>query len=109
MAIHIPKPELKGFVIYNPALAMFSTGGTKPKWKKHGKIWGNIGHLKNHLLAALEGGSRGRDYVIYNTYQGCEIYNIVTDQKHDLDIYEYVTNHAKENYYGRNGYTIIYV
>lgn len=28
---------------------MFSTGGSDPQWKNKGKVWKNIGHVKNHL------------------------------------------------------------
>lgn len=35
--------------IKNIKTEQYSSGGCCPKWKKVGKIWKNIGHLKNHL------------------------------------------------------------
>jgi hypothetical protein len=114
--INIPKPELKGFVIYNPANQLFSGGGSMPKWKKKPKIWANIGHLKNHLLGALDRGcprdyysSPVKKYEVSSVYFGCEVYDIINDQKIDFDIYEYFENHVLSSYYGKNGYKLIYV
>jgi hypothetical protein len=118
----VPKPELKGFVIFNPDNDLFSGGGQYPPWRKKPKIWGNIGHVKNHLLVALDHGAYRdsystskscvndkKEYRISNRYLGCIVYDIVTDKEVDFDIYQYMTDHFKKSYYGKEGYTIIYV
>lgn len=28
---------------------LFSSGGSEPNFSKKGKVWSNIGHIKNHL------------------------------------------------------------
>jgi len=111
--INIPKPELKGFVIYNPANGLFSRGGSAPRWDKKPKIWNNIGHLKNHLHAALDRGSyrngnNDKEYTVSNIYRDCVVYDIVSDTEVDLDMYKYIEEHIMNGYYGRNGYTIVY-
>ena len=40
---------MKVYRIKNIKTNMYSSGGYNPKWIKTGKIWKNIGHLKNHL------------------------------------------------------------
>jgi hypothetical protein len=43
--------QIEGFVIYNPQTKLFSRGGFSrlKLWSKRAKIWGTLGHVKNHL------------------------------------------------------------
>ena len=119
--IIIPKPELKGFVIYNPAIELFSGGGSSPTWRKKPKIWANIGHLKTHVLGALDRGvicdphygrrvqNDAKEYQVSPVYQGCEVYDIINDQKIDFDFYDYFEKYLAKSWYGKNGYKLVYV
>lgn len=111
--ISIPKPELKGFVIYNPKYELFSSGGQGPSWRKKPKIWSNIGHLKTHVLGALDRGvfdsykKDTRDYPVSPVYIGCEVYDIINDQKIDFDFYAYFEKHLAKRF-GENHYKLVY-
>ena len=37
------------FKIRDRATGLYSTGGSTPRWSKRGKVWTNIGHVKQHL------------------------------------------------------------
>lgn len=37
------------FKIINTETGEFSSGGTRPTWKKKGKTWSTLGAVKNHL------------------------------------------------------------
>lgn len=43
--------EIKAYKIRNRETGLYSTGGSNPYWRKTGKVWGNLGGLKNHLNA----------------------------------------------------------
>lgn len=53
----------KVFKIMNKDTGQFSkggSGGTDNIWTKHGKSWGNIGHVKAHLNTYMYGGRNER-------------------------------------------------
>lgn len=37
------------YKVRDKATGLFSTGGSSPRWSKKGKVWGALGHVKNHL------------------------------------------------------------
>ena len=43
------KTNMKKIYMIMNEEGLFSTGGSHPRFKKNGKAWTNIGHLKNHL------------------------------------------------------------
>lgn len=114
--IDIPLPEIKGFMIYNPKTGLFSKGGQpSPIWSKHGKIWKNIGHLKNHLNGCLV--AVDYDYIpdpinpcrtarvpnsyhsyLRNYYVDCVVVDIVTKEPANFSIYEYAREFAIKNW-----------
>lgn len=110
--VKVPLPKLEGYVIYNPEKELFSSGGTNPKWQKKPKIWGNLGHLKNHLHMAI--GPHPAYYEdkvrkVCTVYKGCVVINIVTQETLDFDIYEYVLEKWKNSYFFKQGYVLKYV
>lgn len=46
---------------------LFSTGGKSPKFKKKGKSWSSLGHLKNHLTLVNEYPN------FHNIYKDCVV------------------------------------
>lgn len=73
------KDEQSLFKIYNPETGLYSSGGTYVKWTKNGKVWTNIGHLKNHLHLV--------DTRKNNPYKGCKIV-----------VYKLIVEHMVDNY-----------
>lgn len=86
----IPIPKLEGYVIWNPDNGKFSRGGYQPvKWTKNGKIWSQIGHLKNHIyLAIIATRYERKEFILRNDYKGCIVYDVATGQPANIDIYE---------------------
>lgn len=41
--------ELKVYKVRDKDTGLYSSGGSKPKWSKKGKTWGNKGAVTNHL------------------------------------------------------------
>lgn len=41
--------ELKIYKIRDKDNGLYSTGGTSPRWTKHGKTWNSIGSVKTHI------------------------------------------------------------
>lgn len=66
---------MKVYKIRRIADGLYSTGGTSPKWNKHGKTWNTVGHIKNHLAMFKEYNYDIRGYVsvLADYYTGCEI------------------------------------
>lgn len=60
----------KLYKIRDPATGLYSMGGVDPRWTKKGKVWTNIGHLKNHLRQV---GSWGNTPSRRKVYVGCEV------------------------------------
>ena len=91
--IVMPILKMEGYVIADPATGLFSTGGTNPKFKKKGKIWSTLGHLKNHLAQFMEKYySKGADP--YRETKA-KAYDIVTG-KELFDVSEYINIRGKE-------------
>lgn len=65
------------FKIRNPRTGLFSKGGYGPKWDKKGKLWKNIGHVKNHLKQVTGDWQHRRS--ARSAYQGCEVVEIVVN------------------------------
>lgn len=59
-------PTERFFKIRNNKNQLFSTGGEYPSFKKNGKMWKSVGHLKQHL--ALVEKKQGASF-----YDGCEV------------------------------------
>ncbi len=56
-----------GFKIRN-AEGLYSTGGQRPRWSTHGKLWRTEGHVKMHLH-----GLAAKTYAGKPIYEGCLI------------------------------------
>lgn len=98
----IKKPE--GFAIYNPKTQLYSAGGISPKWRKMGKIW-QIGPIKNHLYQFVRSDYSNHTYVISNTYDGCIIVDLETNQESEMkieDIYQKYIDMQRTRYKQRN-------
>lgn len=52
---------MKYYKIHKKGTDLYSTGGMTPDWSKKGKVWTNIGHLKNHLHGLMNGAVDYRD------------------------------------------------
>lgn len=50
---------------------LYSTGGQTPEFNKNGKIWNNIGHVKNHLRQLFDRTDYRRKQ--YEMYDNAEI------------------------------------
>jgi hypothetical protein len=91
--IVLPTLKMEGYVIVDVHTGLFSSGGTEPKFKKKGKVWSNIGHLKNHLAQFIEPyytkGAR--------PYRLCKakVYDIVSG-KEVFDVTEYLDKRTEE-------------
>lgn len=59
--------EVKMYKIRN-SKGLFSTGGMSPSFSKVGKIWSNIGHVKNHLNTGVD----------ISVYDDCELVEVIT-------------------------------
>jgi hypothetical protein len=44
------------YKIRQKSTGLYSSGGTRPTFTKKGKIWRNLGHLKNHLHCVRDQG-----------------------------------------------------
>ena len=110
--MNIPKPVVKGFVIYNPKTQLFSRGGYGPRWSKTPKIWSNIGHMKNHIGVAISTYPYGRrdnttkEIPLNECYVDCVVYDVSTDSETNFNIYGYVKERFMDSYYARNGYVL---
>lgn len=64
---------------------LFSTGGTCPTFSKQGKIWRNIGHLRNHINQLGRGGQAtyANNDVVMVAYEVIEI-EVETKTFHEL-------------------------
>ena len=60
---------------------LFSTGGSRPSWVKHGKVWTKIGPLRAHLTMML----RNR-----HSMDGWEVVEIETIIKNPRPIHEII-------------------
>ena len=102
-------PKLEGYVIYNPANGLFSGGGMNcgswSNWRKNPKIWKKIGHLKSHLNQFVYEdyyshynitNRTRRIIIIFDSYIGCKVVDITTQQEINLDIVKYLENKANE-------------
>lgn len=49
---------MKVYKIRDSKTGLYSTGGTKPKWSKRGKVWVSLGALKSHLTLYRTGWAR---------------------------------------------------
>ena len=61
---------------------LFSMGGDSPKFNKNGKVWKQIGHLKNHLAIIKQYLNSSSQHIandMIQKYKNCEIveYEIV--------------------------------
>lgn len=59
--------EVKMYKIRNSE-GLFSTGGVSPTFSKVGKMWANIGHVKNHLNTGVD----------ISAYDDCELVEVIT-------------------------------
>ncbi len=88
----MPTLKMEGYVIVDPATGLFSSGGMSPKFKKRGKVWANIGHLKNHLAQFVYQYYREKEYTIVKAaepYRKAKVYDIVSN-KELFDVWEYL-------------------
>ncbi len=99
--MEIKIPDMVGFVIYNPKHQMFSSGGYQKKWTSKGKIWKNIGHIKNHLNHVLMVNPWGREdkkYYFCNHYVDCVVADINTKEPIEFDIYGYMKEYGLKKF-----------
>lgn len=114
-------PKLEGYMIYNPKTELFSKGGIDPSWKKQGKIWSKLGHLKNHLIQSCIVKKYGHyingeyvndkfikvnllSYDGKNNYKDCVIINVATGQvvSDVLSLLKELVANQQKNYYLNN-------
>lgn len=109
MKLPIPKPG--GYMIYDTLTEEFAKKGIGNFSKRGGKIWANIGHLKNHLLQYAWHDYRNKQYVVLyaKKLQRCIVYDVVTQEPlPDFDIVEYIKNHfTKEDERYSRGWPIV--
>lgn len=70
---------MKLYRIRNYQTNLYSLGGGLPKWNKTGKVWKNIGQLKNHFNIYKE---------IQARYQNCKESEIKLPQEWVVEEYE---------------------
>ena len=92
-------PKLEGFMIYSEKNQGFSSGGYDVRWKKKGKIWHNIGHVKNHLQVRAPIFYPNKTWYIAPDYQDAVVVDIMTREK-ALDIFEYLDDYFKRLHKG---------
>lgn len=85
------RPKMEGYVIYNPATGVFSSGGVTPRWGPRPKIWSSIGALKNHIGLFIPGkywpGGGPSEIKMSPArwpYAGCVILDIFAEKEFDL-------------------------
>lgn len=100
-AINLPKLHMEGYVIVNPNTGEFSSGGCDVKFKKKGKIWRTLGHVKSHIIMLIELCENHSKYTTdlnwstLRLYKGCKVYEI-GQQKEVLDVWEYAKETAQK-------------
>lgn len=70
---------MKLYRIKNVSTGLYSLGGGFPKWNKTGKVWKNIGQLKNHFNLYRE---------IQAKYKHCKESKIELPQEWVIEEYE---------------------
>lgn len=91
--IVLPTLKMEGYVIVDLNTGLFSSGGTNPRFKKKGKIWSSLGHLKNHLALFTE--KYYRDNADPYRKAKAKAFDIVTG-KELFDVSEYIDRRGKE-------------
>jgi len=100
-------PIDKSYAIYNPKTGLWSAGGMGPAWRKTPKCW-SPGPFKNHLRQFVRTQYLGpyrpnhmwpvkdleRVIIIYDSYAGCEVYDMLTQDKSEFDILTYLVQCA---------------
>lgn len=99
--ILLPTLKLQGYVIVNPATGLFSSGSCDVKFKKKGKVWSTLGHVKSHITMLVE---HRRSYIrseidltlgCLSLYKGCKVYEI-GEGIEVLDVWDYAKNSAQK-------------
>lgn len=105
-------PKLKGFMIYNTETGETAGKGINNFKAKGGKVWANLGHLKNHLQLYIWRDYRTKEIVIQcaDILRKCVVYDISTQQPvPDFDILAYLRDKIErtEAYYINQGYKVV--
>lgn len=99
--IVLPALKLQGYVIVDPKTNQFSSGGCDVKFKKKGKVWSTLGHVKSHITMLVE---LRRDYRTkkidlslgcLSLYRGCKVYEI-GEGVEVLDAWDYAKKSAQK-------------
>ncbi len=88
----MPTLKMEGYVIADPVTGLFSGGGMDSIMKKRGKVWANIGHLKNHLAQFVYQYYQQKEYSITTAaepYRNAKVYDIVSN-KELFDVWDYL-------------------
>lgn len=80
--------EIIVYKIRRKSDGLFSNGGQEPVFMKRGKMWTNIGHIKNHFNIIREYHT-SKKYLEF-LYKNCEIITCVLSQVDSIDILEFL-------------------
>lgn len=100
-SVNLPKLTLKGYVIVDPSTGLFSSGGCDVKFKKKGKIWSTLGHVKSHItmLVELRRDYRKKEFDLslgtLALYKNCKVYEI-GEGVEVLDAWDYAKKSAQK-------------
>jgi len=68
---------------------LYSNGGNEPVFMKRGKIWTNVGHIKNHFNIIREYHTSKK--YLENLYKNCEIVTFELSPTETVNIEEFLS------------------
>ena len=80
--------EIIVYKIRRKSDGLFSNGGENPIFMKRGKMWTNIGHIKNHFNGIREAHT-SKKYLEF-LYKNCEIVTFLLSEADSIDIIEFL-------------------